>query len=278
MPINVLFLLNCITKHNYLVKKIIISFFISFIVLSFSHTLQSQETKPAKWSFGITGGPQFTHISSPGGLPAAPESGVGFLAGAFAQYSVFKDLHIKLGANFDRRSFQLTYLSPYLVVDDTMILWKSHFSYDLSYNVDYFTIPLSIQYTKGEGKFKLFVQGTFYYSFYLSASKDGYIDTYINDDDFTHINPENYPDLNPGHNKDEFNGKTEDFLKNQKFNSGDIGISFFIGGIYQLSEKVGIYLSPGFTSSFGRVLENPVYDAKWIRVFKLETGVVINLK
>jgi len=260
------------------VKKTSISFFLAICFLIVPFNLMSQDIKPGKWSFGVTAGPQFTHISSPGGLPSSPESGVGFLAGGFAQYNVLSDLHIKAGVNFDRRSFQLTYLSPYLVVDDTLILWKSFFAYDLSYNVDYFTIPISIHYTKGEGKFKLFVQGTFYYSFYLSATKNGYIDTYINEDDFKHINQDEYPDLNPGHNKDEFSGKTDKFLKEQKFNSSDIGISFFIGGIYQLSEKVGIYLSPGFTASFGRVLENPVYDAKWIRVFKLETGVVIKLK
>jgi hypothetical protein len=238
--------------------------------------LFSQDSIQSKWSFGITAGPQFTQISSPG-LPAIPENGVGYLAGIFGEYEVIDNIKVRIGTNFDKRSFNAAYQSAYLVFNDSTVSRDSYTGYDLKYSVDYFTIPLSIIYTKGEGPFKLFIQGTFYYSFYLTAHKNGFTDTYIAENDFKYIDQEEYPNIKQGHNREDFSGKTDIFLANEKFNSSDIGLSFFIGGIYEISEKVGLYLSPGFTASFGRVLENPIYESRWIRVFKIETGVVIHL-
>jgi hypothetical protein len=258
------------------VKKTGVSHLLLAVLLLVTGGLYSQETEGSRWGFGVAAGPQFTNISSPG-LPMPPNMGIGFLAGVFAEYALFDNFKVRMEADFDRRSFNVSYQSSYFVFQDSIISRNSYGAYDFDFNVDYLTIPLSFIYMTGGEKFKLFIQGTFYYSVYLSARKKGYTNVYIAESDFQFVDQEKYPDLQPGHNKKEFNESTDIFFNNERFNSYDMGVSFFIGGIYKLSEKVDLYLSPGFTSSFGRILENPVYDSRWIKVFKIETGIVVNL-
>jgi hypothetical protein len=258
------------------VKKNLFIYLLLMVLLVVTNELYSQQINDGRWRFGVAAGPQFTNISSPG-LPMPPNMGIGFLAGAFAEYAIFDDFKLRVGADYDRRSFNVGYQSSYFVFQDSIISRNSYGAYDFDFNVDYLTIPLSFVYMTGGERFKLFIQGTFYYSVYLSARKKGYTNVYIAESDFQFVDQEKYPDLQPGHNKKEFNESTDIFFNNERFNSYDMGVSFFIGGIYKLSEKVDLYLSPGFTSSFGPILETPVYDSRWIKVFKIETGIVVNL-
>ncbi len=261
-------------------KKVCLVISVLAIILTFTNGLFSQTsltkaTTSSNWDVGITAGPQFTNITS-SGLFAPPENGVGFLAGIFTEYKVHEKFKIRLGIDFDRRSFSTAYKTRFLVFQDSIITEKSYSAYDVKFNLDYLTLPLSLIYVTGGDRFKMFVRGTFYYSVLLTAHRKGYSDIYIDDADYEYAH-QDFPFLEKGHNRKEYDETTDTFLGNEKFNTNDIGLSFFIGAIYKLSEKVDLYLSPGFTSSFGHVLENPVYDSKWIQVFKIETGVVINL-
>ncbi len=225
---------------------------------------------------GIAAGPQFTNISSPG-LPSPPEGRVGFMAGIFTERNVSQSFKIRLGLNFDQRAFSSNFQSAWFQFNDSVVSQNSYSAYDFSYKLDYITIPISIIYIKGVDNFKLFIQASAYYSLFLQAHRQGYADMFIAEDDFQYIDHEKYPDIQTGHNRTDYHGTTDKLLESEKFNTSDFGANFFIGVIYDFSEKVGIYLSPGFTASFGSLLENPAYDSKWDRIFKIEAGVVFHL-
>ena len=224
----------------------------------------------------MVGGPQFTSLSSPS-LPKPPESGIGFLAGGFAEYKLSPLVSIRTGINFDRRSFSAAFQSAFLNFD-TVTSYKSYFGYDLQYNVDYITLPLSILYSKKAGKFGIILEGTFYYSIFLSANSKGYTNVYIHQDDLQYIDTEKYPDLKIGDNRTDLNGKTDYYLVKEPINSYDLGLNLYLGGSYYVSEKVNVSLLPGFASSFGHFLEDPRYDERWTRIFIIKTGIKYYLK
>ena len=258
-------------------KKYFISFIIGTLILSASARLFSQEAIVSKWNVGLSAGSQFTNISSPG-LPSSPESEVGYIAGLFTEYQISQDFKIRIGLNFDKRAFSSHFTSTWFQFNDSVISRDSYSAYDFNYKLNYATIPLSFIYIKGVDKLKLFVQASVYYSLFLQAQQQGYTDVFIADSDFQYIDQEQYPNIKAGHNQKDFTGTTDKFLDTERFNSSDIGFNFFIGVIYDFSKKVGLYLSPGFTASFGRVLENPAYESKWTRIFKVEAGLVYHLK
>ena len=258
-------------------KKYFFLLITAFLLLSIPKQAASQEAMRSKWGIGFSAGPQFTNISSPG-LPSASDGGVGYMAGVFVERRLNENFKISLGLNYDQRAFNNSFKSSWFSFNDSVVSRNSYFAYDLTYRLDFITIPLSITYVKGIDKFKLFVRGSVYYSLFLQARQNGYSDIYIDQDDVQYIDTDTYPDLKGGHNRIDFKGTTDKFLDVEKFNTNDFGLNFFIGVIYDFSEKVGLYLSPGFTAGFGKVLENPTYDAKWVRIFKIEAGVVYHLK
>jgi len=258
------------------VKNYFLFFIIGILLLPTPSQLFSQETINSRWNIGFSIGPQFTNISS-AGLPSPTVSGVGYLAGAFTEYKLSQDIKIRIGLNYDRRAFSGNYQSMGIQFNDSVVSSNSYSSYDFSYKFDYVTIPLSFIYIKGIAKLKLFVQGSVYYSLFLTAHQQGYTDVFIAEDDYQYVDHESYPYIQSGHNRNEFSGTTDKLLGAEKFNTYDFGFNFFMGAIYDFSEKVGIYLSPGFTASFGKVFENPVYDSKWTNIFKIEAGVVYHL-
>ena len=258
-------------------KKYHLFFLAGFLFMLVSQQMMAQNAKPQRWNYGVAAGPQFTNISSPG-LPSSPESGVGYIAGLFTEYNLSESFKIRIGINFDKRAFSSQFTSSWFQFNDSVISRDSYSTYDFSYKLNYATIPLSFIYIKGVDKLKLFVQASVYYSLFIQAQQQGYTDVFIADSDFRHIDHEQYPNINEGHNRKDFTGTTNKLLDVERFNTSDIGFNFFIGVIYDFSEKVGIYLSPGFTASFGRVLENPAYESKWTRIFKVEAGLVYHLK
>ncbi len=257
-------------------KNIFIFFITASIIIGIPIHIYSQEAPASKWSVGVTGGPQFTNISSPG-LPSAPESKTGYMAGLFTEHKLSQSFKIRIGLNFDRRAFSSSYQSLWIQFNDSIISQDSYSAYDFNYKLDYVTIPVSFIYVKGIDRFKIFVQVSAYYSLFLQAHQQGYTNMFIAESDFQYVDVEKYPDIHSGHNRTDFTGTTDKLLEAERFNTSDFGANFFIGVIYDISEKVGLYLSPGFTASFGKVLENPAYDSKWDRIFKIETGVVFHL-
>ncbi len=238
---------------------------------------QPEQNKPDnKINLSFVAGPQFTDVSNMG---SANTSGkVGLLLGILGEYNLFKSIKISSGIIFDRRGFGLELYNPYVAFPDTFS-YKSHSEIDMTYNVDFLTFPLNVKYEVGEEQFKFFIQGTFYYSFYLSSYRKGFTNLYIHPDDFQYIDPEQDPDIQPGDNRTNYNERTDLFLGDEKFSNFDFGLVFYLGAQYDLTDKLSVHFAPGFTSSFGSLLDNPMYKTtKWVKNFKIETGITYKLK
>ncbi len=260
-------------------KKVFFLLWVIILCFAIPSTAFSQENvanNASKWNIGFTAGPQFTNITSVG-LPSPTLNGIGYLAGAFTEYQLSQSFKVRLGLNYDRRAFSGNFKSIMIQFNDSVVSLNSYSSYDFNYKFDYVTIPISVIYVKGINKLKLFVQASAYYSLFLTAHQQGYTDVFIAEDDFQYVDQDQYPNIQAGHNLTEFTGTTDKLLNAEKFNTSDYGFNFFIGAIFDFSEKVGIYLSPGFTANFGKVFENPVYDSKWSNIFKVEAGIVYHL-
>ena len=229
-----------------------------------------------KFSLNLSTGPQFTDISGTGNLYSSGKTG--YFITFTVDYNLPKNLKIGTGLSYDTRGFGLFYYSPYIVFPDT-ISSKSYTVLDINYRVKYLTIPVNLKYIIGERKFKMIIQGTFYYSIFLTANRNGYTNIYIHPDDFQYVDPEQDPDLKPGNNKVEYDGNSNLFLGNEKFSNFDLGIIFYVGAEYEISDKLNIHLFPGFGSDFSRLLDNPEFKTiKWTRNIKIEFGVTYNLK
>lgn len=238
---------------------------------------QQKVQRENRFSIGLVAGPQFTCATNIGSAQSSGKTG--FLAGAFLEFNIIKSFNLNIGINYDRRSFGLNFFAPFIQFNDSVISYNSYSVIDMKYDIDYLTLPLNILYTVGEGKLKFFLKGTFYYSVYLSAYKKGYTNIYIHPDDYQYIDPELDPDIKPGDNRIDYHGKTEDLLGDLKFSNFDIGMVFSLGLTYDMTDQIALRLSPGFQSSFGRLLDNPSYKSiKWNRNISLETGVVYRLK
>jgi hypothetical protein len=228
-----------------------------------------------KFNIGFNASPQFTDISDLTGN--GNSNGIGFFAAAFFEYKILSKLKIRVTMSYDRRAFKIRNHLPFAVFSDT-ISYNSSSTIDVKYNVDYFTIPLSIIYVAGTEKLRFIVKGSFYYSFYITAYQNGYTDLYIYPDDYQFINPELDSLIVPGHNIVNYSGRTHSLLDKEPFNSYDIGFEFSLGIEYCISRKVILTLSPGICSSFGRLLENPYYNnTKWSRNMNIETGIIYKI-
>lgn len=242
-------------------------------MVSFPDTLIAQEQPSLKGSleFGVEGGVQFTGVSDASMF--INDRGTGYNFGPVMNYYLSELFIFRAGLSMDNRAFSLG--SGYLLIrDDADTSYTGRSSYINSngdYRVNYLTIPLSIIYSKGTGKFKLYVQGTVYYSILLNSKQSGIIDIYIDPEDAQYFDFKEYPELNvPGHH----------YLDPEEipFNTSDIGIKISLGGIYKVSDRIGISLSAGFTQSFSNVWEDPLRIAKWSSLYKINTGFIYSIK
>ncbi len=238
---------------------------------------QPEKYKPGKnINISLITGPQFTGISSIGNIISTEK--VGFSAGILGETYLFKGIKIGSGIIFDRRGFGVKSYIPFIAFPDT-VSDKSHAEMDISYRVDYLTFPLNVIYESSENRFRFYIQGTLYYSLFLSTYREGFYNIYIHPDDIQFVNTETYPNISSGDNITLYNEKTDLFLGNEKFRNFDFGIVFYLGAQYELTKNLSIYFAPGFTSSFSRLLDNPKYSTtKWIKNIKLETGIKYKLK
>jgi hypothetical protein len=252
-----------VKTHSYI-------FLISIVSLCCQQPLLAQEVISNKGTInvGFEGGVQFTGVDDPY-MPVS-DAGVGYSAGPYIEYFLNDNIKLRGGLNVDRRAFDLKDMGS--IVGDSGYVGKSSY-YDIleKFKVNYLTIPLSIIYIKGSDKFKFFIQGTLYYSLFLNAKQTGYTDVYISEEDAPHFIFEDYPELNiPGHH---------DFPPvKQTFNTSDIGINVFFGGVFFIKPGLGITISPGFSYSFGNVWENPERKANWSRLYKINAGIIYKLK
>ncbi|NQU33226.1 MAG: outer membrane beta-barrel protein [Bacteroidetes bacterium] len=252
-------------------KIIYINFFVcTIIILCSAQSILSQETSQnkGKQNFGFETGIQFIGIDDP--YMQISKSGIGYNLGPFIEQYISEFIKIRGGVQLDNRGFTLKHTEP-VMGDSGYIGYSSYIDIKKQYKVNYLTIPLSIIYIKGNENFSFFLQGTLYYSFYLGSVQTGYSDVYISETDAPHYYFEDYPELNdPGHHY-------FDPVIN-KFNSSDMGINMFFGGIFHVKHNLGLSISPGFTYSFANVWEDPQRNVKWSRIYKVTAGLVYTIK
>ncbi len=255
-----------VLREKNITKSTIIYILLSIVI---SSPLFSQETtiNKGKMNIGFDAGLQFTGINDPYMLES--KGGIGYNFGPTIEYYVSDLIKIKAALHYDNRAFTLKTLGQ--VVGDSGYVGKTSY-YDVleEFKVNYLTIPLSFIYIKGEGKFKFFLQGTLYYSVYLNSEQTGYRDVFISPTDAPEFHFENNPELNsPGHHY------LDPII--HKFNTSDIGMNVFIGGIYYIQPNLGISLSPGFSYAFSNVWEDPTRTATWSQLYKVTLGVVYSI-
>ncbi|MFK5854671.1 MAG: outer membrane beta-barrel protein [Bacteroidota bacterium] len=242
---------------------------VAFLVLIINQPTISQETTLLKGTInvGFESGIQFTGISDP--YTPISENGIGYAAGAFIDYFLTEEIKIRGGLYYDNRAFSLT---DYGMISDTGYRGLSSY-YDITqkYKVNYLTIPISLIYIKGSDKFKFFLQGTLYYSMFLSSSQSGDFHIHISEEDAPHFNIPGYP---------EFNIPGDHYLKveDDQFSTNDIGINALIGIVYFVKPNFGISFSPGFSYSFANVWEDPLRRTTWTRLYKVNLGIIYTLK
>lgn len=255
-------------------KKYTLNIFILYFlwIFLFYNTIdsiaQESTTNKGKLNFGFETGLQITGVSDP--YMIVNKTGMGYSLGPFLDYYLGESIKVRVGINYDNRAFSLESSLLRLRVD-TIQFMNSYYDLTEDYKVNYLTIPLSLIYIKGAGKFKLFLQGTIYYSILLNTVQTGLLDIYVDDVDATFLNAEDYPELSiPGHHYYQ--------PENKNFNTSDIGINVNIGGIYYIKPKWGISLSAGLTHAFSNVWEDPLRNASWSTLYKVNAGIVYSIK
>lgn len=270
-----------IFKKNLLIIWLFLPFFTLAQQLGENAKTVSKESKWQKpdhrWQFSLEGAPQFTGVYDLGGATSLGKTGCNL--GLKSEFYLLKQFSVSLGAYYDRRKFGFEYFTPYLVFQDTLISYLSHAESKIDYHVNYLTFPLGFQYYVGENKLRFYIKGSVYYSFFLSARKKGYSNLYIHADDIQYVDQEEYPNIHEGDNRKLYDDKTEFFFIGEKFSSFDVGVAFGLGLDYALFERIHLFFAPEFTTSFGRLLDNPVYKStKWSKNIKLETGISYLIK
>jgi len=240
-----------------------------FIAHAFSNPAIAQLYQKGSVNIGIEGGVQFTNVSDSYTINT-PTTGTGFSIGPYFEYHVSPVFKLRFGLNYDNRKYGINE-PPYSIPDTSgSYLENSYFQFNRDYSVNYLTIPLSLIYVKGNEKFKIYIQFSFYYSLYLNANQKGQNHLYIDSTDYHQISD---PDIHVGHNIKEFDEPVEGL-----FNSSDFGINFYFGGIIKLAPNLGLTIAPGFTVGIANVYIDPSRRSKWSRIFKINTGIVYTLK
>lgn len=254
----------------YLLKTYKTYLLCSFVLLFVASPVFSQITteRKGKMNIGFDAGIQFTNVYD--SYTPISDGGIGYIAGPFFEYNLSNSTKCRIGLALDNRSFSLQDIR--LIEDDSGYVGNSSYRdvYE-KYKINYLTIPLSLIYVKGNNKFNFFIQGTVYYSLLISSNQSGYLDIYISEQDANNFYFEDYPELNlPGHHYFE--------PDQQQLNTSDIGISVQIGVIYNVSQNIGITLSPGLSYSFSNVFENPERLTSWATMYKINAGIIYTLK
>ena len=267
-------------------KKPVFGLFIFLMLLSLNALTQELEKK-GYFSIGAEGGVQLTNIKGFSGYRAV--SKVGYNVGVFGEYYISNDFKVRLGAYYDNRKFGLELSQPYLVnkIDDTIYAsYKSYYFYQVDYSLNYLTLPLGINYTKGNEKFKILIQLNVYYSILIGSNRKGIDDYFIHPDDAQYfIDVGSFEDRNfiPGDNITEYNGSTDGASFDQDrihylFDTYDFGMNFIIGGVYNVTPRLGISASVGFTLGFANLFQEQRLETKWSQVTKFNLGIVYLLE
>ena len=258
----------------------------SFFLIASSVFVIAQEINYAKkFNIGAEGGVQFTNLRS-FLYPYSPLSKTGFFAGIFGEYNISKSFKIRLGLQFDKRSFEL--YGYELFVDTTGSFNGTYHLYQVDYDVNYLTIPLNINFVRGSDKFKIYLQGGLYYSIYLNAKQNGIDYYHIDHDDISYFSNTILDEME---NIFYLDGSTDgltfvDISDTEsvqptydviKYNFYDFGFTFFVGLIYQPTPSIGLTIGPGFSYSFANAFEDPAYNFEWQQMTRFNIGFIYTL-
>ncbi|UBM61154.1 PorT family protein [Candidatus Sulfidibacterium hydrothermale] len=245
-------------------KKIFLLGFAIF--LSFS--LFAQSTFRNRLSFGVELGPSFSSVRDAGLSNSEGRTAVN--GGIFAQYDISNTLKVSLGLNYDPRGFSTSYQSPYLILSDTgYIGYNSYYAYDMTYTIDYITLPLNLTYLSGGDKWRLLVEGGVYLSVAVTSRVKGFSGTYIDPDDLPYYGDST---LTSGYHMTHYDTSASDF-----FNPTDVGFHFAFGVIYHPTAQWAITFKPGFNFGVSAIVSNPDIDMKWDRILKINVGVIYKI-
>ena len=250
--------------------KILLKVFVLSLLFSFSQVLTAQESNQGKFNLGFDGGVQFTNVEDRTTINPA-ERKIGYTFGPYAEYFISDLFTVKLGVYFDNRGFKIDDLyvgyadTSQLYPDSVVYSADSYLHITRDYSMNYLTVPLSISYVKGSEKFKIFVQLGVYYSILLNAHKKGYNDLYID--------PVYEPHFNLSGHQIEYFDEDATTL----FNSFDVGMNLYLGGLIKLYKNWSLSVTPGFQFSFTHLYYRPDIDASWRQIFQIKAGVVYTL-
>lgn len=227
--------------------------------------LMAQSTFSNRISYGLEVGPQFNSVRNGGFLNA--KGRISMDVGAFVQYDVSGRFNINVGAYYDPRGFETSYKTDFLILSDTgYIGYNSFYAYDMTYKINYLTLPLNFVYMSGGTKFRILVEGGVYLSIAVHSHEKGYRGVYIDPDDLPHYGDST---LTAGYHMTNFDGSAKDF-----FNATDVGLHFAFGLVYQLTDKMAFSFKPSFNYGLSPIVSNPDVDLKWDRILKLNVGIV----
>jgi hypothetical protein len=228
---------------------------------------QKSISKKGTMNIGFETGIQFTGISDPNSQYS--DNGIGYATGVFFDYYITNLIKLRGGLYYDSRAFSL---GEFDYIYDTNLIYRSTSYYNVlrDYKVNYLTIPISLIYIKGTDKFKLFIQGTLYFSLYLNSNQKGDFHIYISEEDAPYFDIEDYPEYNiPGDHYFE--------VEDEIFSTSDIGINLLFGAVYYIKPNLGITLSPGLSYSFANVWEDPLRKTTWTNIYKINIGITYTL-
>jgi len=241
-----------------------------------SNLISQTENVEKKISLGFETGVQFTKIYDSWAYSNLPKSKTGFNVGFFGDYKFSELVKARVGLYYDNRGFiKQDIITPIAEVqsdNSVYVSYSSYFAEDLDYTLNYLTIPLSIFYTKGNDKFTFFLQGSIYYSILLNAKRNGTTNLYIDPDHAPNFeNKEKYPS---GLTTTNYNDEDVTTI----FNGNDWGIQIFFGAMYHINQNFSVQLSPGFTMAFENLYADPTRSSKWNSIYKINAGIIYNLK
>jgi len=242
--------------------------FLLFFIFWLPLFLVAQSTFRNRLGIGIEIGPSFSGVRD-GGL-SNPGDRTSVNGGVFLQYDISNTLKVSLGLNYDPRGFSTSYRSPYLMLSDTgYVGYNSFYAYDMTYKIDYLTLPLNLTYLSGGTKWRLLVEGGFYLSVALSSRVKGYSGTYIDPIDLPYYGDST---LTSGYDMTNYDTTASDF-----FNPTDVGFHFAFGVIYQPTAQWAFIFKPGFNFGLSAIVANPDIDMKWDRILKINLGVIYKI-
>jgi len=267
---------------NMRTKLLIISL---IFTISFGFVNGQELNHAKKFNIGAEGGLQFTNLRS-FLYPYSPQAKTGFFAGIFGEYNISRTFKIRLGLQYDKRSFEL--YGYELFTDTTGSFHGTYHLYQVDYDVNYLTIPLNISFVRGSDKFKIYLQAGLYYSIYMNAKQNGIDYFYIDENDKKYFTNSI---LDKEENIFYIDGSTDgltfldisDTESEQptydivKYNFYDFGFNFYIGLVYQPTPSIGLTFGPGFSYSLANAFEDPAYNFDWSQITRVNIGFIYTL-